>query len=266
MKSKSVSGSGSGIKLGFVNTVNTLPSIVIVIFTFAIIGIAVSAQVPPPHNNVSVEVTPVQQTGKCGDILTYNVNLTNIGTVPDIIVVDSITGIPTGWTVELKEAGIPEILPYHTPLLQSGESYPLTLDVHIPATASTGATITVTIHSCADNSKTDSAIILANPSSLTPAPTPTPTPTAYHGDGGGGDGTLPEVTHIATPVITPTPIVTPTQEITPILTPTPTPIVTPTPTPTPSSTSKLWREIPGFDAIFAISGLLAVSYLLWKKR
>ena len=266
MKSKSVSGSESGIKLGFVNTVNTLLSIVIVIFTFAIIGIAVSAQVPPPHNNVSVEVTPVQQTGKCGDILTYNVNLTNIGTVPDIIVVDSITGIPTGWTVELKEAGIPEILPYHTPLLQSGESYPLTLDVHIPATASTGATITVTIHSCADNSKTDSAIILANLSSLTPAPTPTPTPTAYHGDGGGGDGTLPEVTHIATPVITPTPIVTPTQEITPILTPTPTPIVTPTPTPTPSSTSKLWREIPGFDAIFTILGLLAVSYLLKKKR
>ena len=47
---------------------------------------------------------------------------------------------------------------------------------------------------------------------------------------------------------------------TPIPMPTPTPI-TPTPTPTPSPT-----ETPGFEAIFAIAGLLAVAYLVGRKK
>ncbi|MDI6886712.1 MAG: PGF-CTERM sorting domain-containing protein, partial [archaeon] len=55
---------------------------------------------------------------------------------------------------------------------------------------------------------------------------------------------------------TPTPVVTPT----PTITPTPAPIPTPTPTPKP------WWKIPGFEAVFAILGLLAVAYLLRRRR
>ena len=91
---------------------------------------------------------------------------------------------------------------------------------------------------------------------------PAPSPTAYDGDG--GDGAPPKVTPIATPAITPTPIMTPKPEATPILTPTSTLIVTPTPTPSP--TPKPWWKIPGFEAVFAILGLLAVVYLLRRRK
>lgn len=46
---------------------------------------------------------------------------------------------------------------------------------------------------------------------------------------------------------------------TPTPTPTPTPILTPTPKP-------LIPRIPGFEAIFAIIGLLAVAYLIFRQR
>ena len=115
----------------------------------------VSAQVPPPENDVIVDVTPESQTGKLGDTLTYDVSLTNNGTVDDIIVVDSITGIPANWTVELKDAGVPT-LPYQTPLLASQTSYFLTLDVHIPANATAGTTaMSINIHSLANPDVTD---------------------------------------------------------------------------------------------------------------
>ena len=127
----------------------------------------VSAQVPPPENDVIVEVTPGSQTGAPGDTLMFNVTLTNNGTVPDIIVVDSITGVPSGWTVELKDAGVPRTLPYQTPLLENKTNYLLTLDVHVPADATAGATITINIYSFADISKTDADtfdVVLGTPS------------------------------------------------------------------------------------------------------
>ena len=168
MKPKEMSG--TELKSGFVK-------ILFVSVVLVMSGLVVSAQVPPPQNIVAVEVTPAQQTAMLGGILTYNVTLTNNGNVSDIIVVEAITGVPSGWTVELKDAGIPMTLPHRTPLLQRNESYALTLAVHIPATATAGATITTTIHSYADNSKTDSAVVSATV--LTEAPT------AYHGDGRG---------------------------------------------------------------------------------
>jgi uncharacterized repeat protein (TIGR01451 family) len=115
----------------------------------------VSAQPPVPQNDVIVDVTPDSQMGMPGDTLTYNVNLTNNGTVDDIIVVDSIIGIPTGWTFELKDAGVPQTLPYQTPLLANKTSYFLTLDVHIPVNATAGATMAINIHSLANASVTD---------------------------------------------------------------------------------------------------------------
>ena len=52
----------------------------------------------------------------------------------------------------------------------------------------------------------------------------------------------------------PTPIPTPTSDVHAILTPAPTPTASPTPTP------------PGFEAGFTIAGLLAVSYLVLRRR
>ena len=77
-----------------------------------------------------------------------------------------------------------------------------------------------------------------------------------------GDGNVDETTvwiGEAKPTPTPEVEVTPTPEVeitpTPVVSPTP-PEETPTPTPEP----------PGFEAVFAIAGLLAVAYLVLRKR
>ena len=147
-----------------------------IVVTLVLTGV-VSAQPPTPQNDVIVDVTPESQTGAPGDTITYDVNLTNNGTVPDVVVVDSITGVPAGWTVELKDAGAPQILPYQTPLLTSKTSYLLTtLDVHIPATATAGASMAINIRSFADPTVTDSdtfnAVVGAAPAAAVPVLTP----------------------------------------------------------------------------------------------
>ena len=243
--------SGNEIKSGLVKIL-----FLILIFVMTGIVIVVPAQVPPPLNDVIVDIVPAQQTGMLGDSLTYNVILTNNGTVPDIIVVDSIAGVSLGWTVDLKDAGVPQALPYQTPLLQSKTNYILILNVHLSSSSSAGTSnMSINVHSFADNSKTDSAIV--STTVLTQAPTPAPT--AYHGDGGRGRGAAsPKVTPTSTVVITRTPIMTPMPETMPVLTPTPSPIGTPTPKP--------WWKIPGFEVVFAILALLAVAYLLRKRK
>jgi len=74
-----------------------------------------------------------------------------------------------------------------------------------------------------------------------------------------GNKATATVTHFSTfvlfaaeEVITPTPTPTPT--------PKPTPTATPSPTPTPTP------EGPGFEAVFAIAGLLAVAYLVLRRK
>lgn len=74
-----------------------------------------------------------------------------------------------------------------------------------------------------------------------------------------GNKATATVTHFSTFVlfaaeeeVTPTPTTTPTLKRTPTATP------SPTPTPTP--------EGPGFEAVFAIAGLLAVAYLVLRRR
>jgi PGF-CTERM protein len=80
---------------------------------------------------------------------------------------------------------------------------------------------------------------------------------ADDGDGHTDDTTVEIVTAVptATPTVTPTPTATPTPTVAPTPAPTPTPTATPTPTPT-----------PGFEAVFAIAGLLAVAYLVLRRR
>ena len=73
-----------------------------------------------------------------------------------------------------------------------------------------------------------------------PSPTPSPTPTA---------------SPTPTPTPTPSPSPTPTPTVSPVATPTP----TPTPSPSPSPT-------PGFEALFAVAGLLAVTYFVLRRK
>ena len=70
---------------------------------------------------------------------------------------------------------------------------------------------------------------------------------------------LPEVP-VAEPTVEPTvePTAVPTKVPTAEPTATATPTATPTPTPTPTP--------PGFEAVFAIAGLLAIAYLVLRKR
>jgi hypothetical protein len=115
-----------------------------------------------------------------------------------------------------------------------------------------------------------------------PAPTPTPTPVVRRVGGGGaptdsdGDGysdieELLAGTNSNDPndfpgktAITPTPTPTPTPTATPTVPPTATPTATPTSaTPTPATPTPIQ---PGFEAIFAITGLLAIALLVLKRR
>jgi PGF-CTERM protein len=67
-------------------------------------------------------------------------------------------------------------------------------------------------------------------------------------------------TKIHIPAETSTPIKSPKREETESLPPTPTPEETPKTPPTPT------KEVPGFEAILAIAGLLAVTYLLRRRK
>ncbi|MFZ2071434.1 MAG: hypothetical protein WAV32_07565 [Halobacteriota archaeon] len=200
----------------------------------------VSAQPPAPQNDVIVDVMPYSQTGMPGDNLTYNVTLTNNGTVPDIIVVDSITGVLVGWAVELKDAGVPKTLPYQTPLLSNKTSYNLTtLDVIIPANATAGATMTINIQSLANPDVIDSDTFECL---VTPGPTPTPTPTP-------------------TPSPTPTSTPSPTPPTTP---PTPTSRPTPTPTPVPAAVPVL--TLPGVITLVSVLSVIAALHIHTRKN
>jgi hypothetical protein len=65
------------------------------------------------------------------------------------------------------------------------------------------------------------------------------------------------------PAATPTPTLSLPPTVKPTLTPTPTPVATPAATPV---TATPTPEEPGFEAMFAIAGLLAVAYLVLKNK
>jgi len=100
------------------------------------------------------------------------------------------------------------------------------------------------------------------------APEATPTsPPSGDGDGGnGGAVTTPTPTPTATATVTPgetaTPSPTPGATATPSVSPGASPVTTASPEPTSSPDG----GIPGFEAVFAIAGLLAVAYLVLQRR
>ncbi len=91
------------------------------------------------------------------------------------------------------------------------------------------------------------------------------------GGGGGGSGTYPpgwgETTLAATPGVTPgaTPTVTPPGEA--VATPTKPAVAEETPSAVAEETpTEKKSETPGFTAVFAITGLLAIAYVLMRRR
>jgi PGF-CTERM protein len=74
-----------------------------------------------------------------------------------------------------------------------------------------------------------------------------------------GDGHTDDATVDISEKAKPTPPPTPTATAKPTATPVPTAEPTATPEPTPTKT-------PGFEAVFAIAGMLAIAYLVLRRR
>ena len=87
----------------------------------------------------------------------------------------------------------------------------------------------------------------------------TTAPPSGDGDGGNG-GAVTTPTPAAAVNETPTP--SPEATATPALTPAETPMATPTPSPSPTKEPL----IPGFEAVFTIASLLAVTYLVLRRK
>jgi len=125
----------------------------------------------------------------------------------------------------------------------------------------------------AEQTPTPTAIPTPTPTS-TPASTPTQTPTSTSGGDGSDGGTSVKPTPTKMPTSTPTqklgltPTLTPTINHVPSQSPSPSPTTITSPTPTasmPSPTSEEHNRLRGFEAAFAVLGLLAISYFILKK-
>ena len=259
-------------------------------------GPAISAAAPGDTATVPIIVYNVTDLGASTLTVTYNSSVCTVTdvtagdfpmlskniSVPGLMIISALdmsghTGDVTFANLEIKAIG------------SCGETSPLNISVetlktytdiqNIPATVSNG---TFTILS---------------------GPTPSPTPTSTGGDAsGGGDGGAPTDTdgdglsdfdelwkyktdpqkadtdggsiNDGTEVIRGTDPLDPTDDVVSIPTPSPIPQVTPvisppvtpssTPTPTPSPTQT--PRLPVFEAIFAIAALLAVAYLVMRRR
>jgi len=132
----------------------------------------------------------------------------------------------------------------------------------------TWKTTDATLHKLSGDIEGDTSLTLGVGPKPTPTPTPTPTPAPGNGGGGNGGGTTPTSTPTVTPTPTPatspgeTPTASPGATAIPSGTPTASPTTT-TPLPTTTPTSKPF--IPGFEAVFALAGLLAVAYVLIRR-
>lgn len=217
----------------------------------------------PPHNyaTLPITITSVENYGTGTINITYDpsvVHVTSASNGPESTVTASNTNNTIGfvgisaWNI----AGVSGEIIFANVTFKvvgsAGLSTPLRLNVATLKDTSYKVIDPVSVTHGTFNIKTEGEGVTS-----TSTPTPTPTPTPVYRRGGGGRQSTP------TPSPTPTPPVTPTPTP-PVVTPTPTlpPAVTPTPSPTPSPTPKLF----GFEAVFAIAGLLAVAYLALRKK
>jgi PGF-CTERM protein len=101
------------------------------------------------------------------------------------------------------------------------------------------------------------------------------TKSSSSGGGGGGEGTYPPGwfgTPTPTPAVTPTPTPTPSSGVTPTpagerVTPTPAKPAEAGKTPTaPAGEGPTKKDIPGFTAVSAIAGMLAIAYVVMRQR
>ena len=125
--------------------------------------------------------------------------------------------------------------------------------VHIGVTPTPTPTLSPTL----TPTSTDTSTLSPTPTPFTPSPSPSQTPTSP---------STPTSTPIVTlpPPSTPTPTITPSQTSSPTTSPVVTPSSLPGPSPTPKP-SQRW-VIPGFEAVFVIACLLALAYLLLRRR
>ena len=153
--------------------------------------------------------------------------------------------VPAGWTVtNASEEGDYTTTPGHIfwTKLSSATDTTLTYTVTIPGAAVGDYTFAGTYMMEGMTAETtiggDIIITAGSEPVLTPTPRATPSPTPK-------------------PTLTPT--IPPPVTTTPTLSPSPSPTPT-TPTPLPSPTP------PGFEAVFAVAGLLAVAYLVLRRK
>ena len=253
-----------------------------------------------PGDTVTVPVIAYNVTSAVPDIATANYNIEFDASVVNV------TGVVTGSGNALSVSNwnfiannIVRILAWDTTAGHTGDVN--IANVTFEAVGSAGSSSTLGI---CDAQFTDYDINTVTPNAINngtftilggPTPTPTPTPTAPPAPaGGGGGGGAPtdsdgdglsdfdeKVMYKTDPykadtdnggvndgaeIIRGTDPLDPTDDIVSTPTPSPTPqvapnvspSVTPPPTPTPSP--------PGFEAFFAIAGVLAVAYLVMRRR
>lgn len=185
-----------------------------------------------------------------GDTFTVTVNVDITGTIYGPVLDED---VPAGWIVTVvdSDGGTPGLgtswlwggaqttdktVVYEVivPSDAAGGAYPVIGTVLATAAGTTTGPLTVT----GDNSVTVS---------IGSTPTSSPTLTSE---------VIP--TPSLTPVITPSPSPSPSPAVTPLPSPSPSSTSTPTPTSPPTE--------PGFEAILAIAGLLAVAYLALRRK
>ncbi|PXF52946.1 MAG: hypothetical protein C4B56_04055 [Candidatus Methanophagaceae archaeon] len=223
---------------------------------------------------VYMTAEPAEKTVKPNEDATYTLTVKNLGTNTDnyTLTVDNVSNadiaILNTSTIQNLSAGAKRVV-----LLTVRDEAAGTYIVNVTATSE------------ADKNVTDTVSTITK---VKIPPTPTPRPRVAGGGGGGGaprdsdgDGITdieemlqgtdpndpcdPNPECAACKALMPT---TPAPTTAPVVSPTPKPTVkpTPVPTPAPATPTPTPKPTPGYEAVFMIAGLLAVAYLVQRKR
>lgn len=122
---------------------------------------------------------------------------------------------------------------------------------------------TTEVYAKSGTKESNHVTVHVNAPTVTTTATPTPSPSGRRGDGLAYPAVTPTVTATPTPTMAALPTVTP-PELVP--TPTKTAVAEETPTTPVKETPTKKKDIPGFTAVFAIAGLLAIAYVMVRRR